>query len=88
MTKCDMCGKMFKTGYRGFAVDLCSPACANAFHLKVYLDRLEECREKAEADNPIVYQEARELAGWLAIYRFGSEGNKKQAAKVIKAFVR
>ena len=86
-SKCDMCGKMaskYTTLYSGDVA--CSKTCINAFHLESYLLRMEERREKDEAQNKRAFDQAREMAGWLSLYRHGNAEYKKLAAKAINAW--
>ena len=85
--KCDMCGKMTKKYFTSYAGDiLCSKTCKNAYVLESYLLRMEERRQKDEATNKRAFQQAREMAAWLSIYKYGNEAAKRLAAKVINAW--
>jgi hypothetical protein len=86
-TKCDMCGKMTKLYFTSYAGDiLCSKTCRNAYLLESYLLRMEERRAKDEANNQRAYQQAREMAGWLSMYKNGNTDIKQLAAKAINAW--
>lgn len=85
--KCDMCGKMTKKYLTPYAGDiLCSKTCKNAYVLESYLLRMEERRQKDEATNKRAFQQAREMAAWLSIYKYGNEATKRLAAKAINAW--
>jgi hypothetical protein len=85
--KCDMCGKMTKKYFTSYAGDiLCSKTCKNAYVLESYLLRMEERRQKDEATNKRAFQQAREMAAWLSIYKYGNEAAKRLAAKAINAW--
>jgi hypothetical protein len=47
---------------------------------------MEEQREKNEAQNKTAYEQAREMAGWLSLYKFGNKEIKKQAARAINSW--
>ncbi len=85
--KCDVCGKMAKKYYTTYAGDIvCNKTCMNAYRLESYLLRLEERREKDEDCNQRAFEQAREMAGWLSIYKYGNKEYKKLAAKAINSW--
>lgn len=86
--KCDMCGKMTKKYFTSYAGDiLCSKTCKNAYVLESYLLRMEERRQKDEATNKRAFQQAREMAAWLSVYKRGNSKARATAAKAINAWV-
>jgi len=87
--KCDVCGKMKKKYYTTYAGDIvCNKTCMNAYRLESYLLRMEERREKDEVNNKKAFQQARDMAGWLSLYKYGNDKYKKLAAKAINAWAR
>lgn len=58
----------------------------NLKRLEVYLDRAEKNRVWHEPTNKRVYQEAREMAAWLSLYRHGSADAKDMASIIISAW--
>ena len=83
--KCDMCGKMTKKYFTSYAGDI-RKTCKNAYVLESYLLRMEERRQKDEATNKRAFQQAREMAAWLSIYKYGNEAAKRLAAKAINVW--
>lgn len=51
--------------------------------LEKHLARMEERRSRDERFNRTAYAEAREMSGWLSIYRYGSGALKDLAEKAI-----
>jgi|BioPla2DNA2_1021312.scaffolds.fasta_scaffold27065_6 hypothetical protein len=85
--KCDMCGSMTNKYFTTYAGDiLCSKTCKNAYVLESYLLRMEERREKDEVNNKKAFQQARNMAGWLSLYKYGNAESKKLAAKAINSW--
>jgi ATP-dependent protease Clp ATPase subunit len=85
--KCDICGKMAKKYFiTSYGDIVCSKTCKNAYHLESYLLRLEERREKDEPNNKKAYEQARDMAAWLSLYRYGNTECKKVAAVAINAW--
>lgn len=85
--KCDMCGKMsnkYVTTHTGDVV--CSKTCMNAYRLESYLLTMEENRERNEENNPTAYGQAREMAAWLSVWKFGNAEQKKRASSAINAW--
>jgi hypothetical protein len=86
--KCDMCGSMTNKYFTTYAGDvLCSKTCKNAYVLESYLLRMEERRQKDESTNKRAFRQAREMAAWLAVYRYGNAQHKKLAAKAINSYM-
>ncbi len=84
--KCSMCGKAAKKHITTSAGDIvCSKTCMNVYRLELYLLQMEERRRKDEMLNRRAFEQAREMAGWLSIYKFGNAKARKFAAKVINS---
>lgn len=75
--KCDVCGKMAKKYFT-----TCHAVCVFEF----YSVRLEERREKDEPLNKQVYNDAREMAGVVSLYKHGSKEVSREAAKLINKY--
>lgn len=85
--KCDICGKNTRKYSMVAGTIICCKTCLNAYLLESYLLQLEERREKDEANNQKAFQQAREMAAWLAVYRYGNARCKKLAAKAINSYM-
>lgn len=84
--KCDVCGSMVKKYKTTIHGDICCDACTNAYRLESYLLTMEERREKDEQNNKKAYEQAREMAAWLSMYKYGNGDAKKLAAKFINTW--
>lgn len=86
--KCDMCGKMTNKYHMTPAGDVvCQGFCLSVYRLESYLLRLEVNRERDEEHNKLAYQHAREMAGWLSLFKHGNKEMRKRATKAISAFM-
>jgi len=86
--KCDMCGKMTnKYHTTSYGDSVCQGACLSAYRLESYLLTMEENKEKNEEHNKLAYQQAKEMAGWLSLFKHGNPDIRKRAGKVISSFM-
>jgi len=85
--KCDVCGKMINKYHITHAGDVvCKGVCLKVYRLESYLLRMEERRMQDETYNKTAYQQAREISGWISIWKHGNSEQRKRAAKVINSF--
>ena len=59
---------------------------SHAARLEAYLWRLERNRLRNEHHNKRAYQQAREMAAWLSVYKYGNADARGRAASVIQAW--
>lgn len=85
--KCSYCGRLVKT-YSIQRPDtiICSRTDCRAASLEEYLRQMEKRRIKDEPLNPRAFQDARNLSGYLSLYRFGNEEARERASIVINSF--
>jgi hypothetical protein len=85
---CAECGEKLNTrSIAGKKLDTCK-TCQNAEIVSDYLRYMETRRAKHDAANKRAFDQCRELAAWLSVYRFGVEPYRQRGAAYINAWVK
>ena len=82
--KCDVCRKMankYQVTSHGDVV--CGKVCMAAYRLESYLLHIEERRSTIETHNQKAIQHAKEMEGWLSVFKHGNAEAKARAGKII-----
>ena len=85
--RCSYCGRLVKAySLQHPSIIICRRTDCRAASLEEYLCQMEERRIQDEALNPRAYQDARNLSGYLSLYRFGNKEARERARIVINSF--
>lgn len=86
MVICGKCGRPLQRKTKSPVAGRCR-TCFNVWRAEIYFKQLERNRRKDEMLNQRSYDQARELAAWVSVYRYGTELYRVQAEKMINHIV-
>jgi len=87
-SRCAECCKRIGTVFiSDEGLDICK-TCYHAGIASSYLRRMETRRKKDEPHNKRAYEQCRELAAWLSVYRFGVGHYQKRAAAYLDGWAK